>query len=234
MENFPILKNTPIKEVIIGISYDGAVDLELFDKLKDIEEIYRNFDERILTEHTDISIRKDEKQEITTKKSGLILRNLDEGKMLQFKIGSVSLHLIDRYLPLSQLIDELEKYWNVFIQQNTGATIINISVRYLNFIPFEANDSIKDYLKIHSNSPFEDLKVDDFCRIKFKLDETYVNLVSTKGKIANEEGAILDYSLRKEIKSETNVFEELKNMRKTKNKIFFTSITDKTLNLYRS
>jgi uncharacterized protein (TIGR04255 family) len=235
MEQFPILKDTPIKEIILGISYDGIVDLEVFDKISDIECIQNNFKTVIPTEQTSISLNRDlNKAETTIKREGTIFKN-SNGKTLQFKIGSVSLHLVDKYESLEELINELQLYWNSFIEKAGGLSIVNISVRYLNFFPITENEEISDYLKIYPSHPFGSVKVSGFCTIKFELDETFVTVASTKGKILDSEGVILDYTLKKDInKGKSQFFDDFKKMRETKNKVFFTSITEKTLNIYKS
>lgn len=235
MGNFPILKVSPIKEIILGITYNGIVDLDVLDKISDIECIKNKFETEIPTEQTNINFNKElNKTETTIKREGTIFKN-SSGKTLQFRIGSVSLHLANKYESLADLINEFQIYWDSFIEKTGNLSIVNISVRYINFFPVLENEDVKDYINIYPNHPFGSLKLSGFSSVKFEMDETFVTVVSTKGKILNNEGVILDYTIKKDIKTDnSSIFEEFKKMQETKNKIFFSSITKKTLKSYTS
>ncbi len=233
MNTFPVLKHTPIKEIILGISYHGSVDLELLDSLKDVECFSKTFDTITPTELANINLKEDNKAETTIKREGILFEN-SNGKSLRFRIGSVGLHLVDQYQPLDLLISEFMQYWNAFSEITQDLAAASIFVRYLNFIPVEKkSDSISDYIKIYPNHPFHDLPSDSFCNVQFNMDEALINIVSTKGEIKDIEGVVLDYTIKKEINSDKTMLDEFNSMQIIKNKIFFASLTEKTLNLYK-
>lgn len=235
MSKFKTLKTTPIKEVILGISFDGETDIDQIERFTTSDWISKRFDKQQESRNTKITLGDGGESKTTTSKDGWVLRNnLDESgieKSLQVRFGSINYHLVNGYVPLSELIDELKEYWDQFSKNLDGISISNISIRYVNFIPIGDDDCIEDYLNVYVENPFNENSPHGFANLKFKIKNTNVRLVTTRAKIDHKLGIVLDYTLTHTC-DDNDAFITFKELRKLKNEVFFKSITEKTLKLY--
>lgn len=229
--NHPILSHTPIKEIVLSISYDGYVDPTAFTKFCELESIKDEFDKIDPTRTINIKIDGGKADKPVLHSEGFILRN-DQNKILQLRIGSISLHLINDYISMEELCCQLELYWNNFLGINSKISISNISVRYLNLIKSDVNDRIDDYLKIFVSHPFERKNLNQFSQLNLTNDDVNISIVSTTGEMNGESGIILDNTFQMNVENET-AFQNFRKLHEMKNDFFFKAITEKTLKLYQ-
>jgi len=233
---FPTLKHTPIQEIMLAITYDGSITLDVLEEFKNTAFTKARMPYSNPTFNANVKLSASKNLETSSRNEGFFLKNAEiPDRALHIRFGSMTLHLLNRYESLSNLIKELECYWIEFIKIAKDITVKSISVRYLNLITKNNDEAIEKYVTIYPNHPFKDTKVDAFTNIRFKLEDASVTLVMTEGEIRNEHGIILDYTVNKNIsKGDPDVFNTFNNLRTLKNTVFFKSITDHTINKYQS
>lgn len=229
--NYPILTHTPIKEIVLSISYDGYVDPTAIRKFCELKNIKNEFDSIEPTRTINIKIEGGKADKPVLNSEGFILRN-DKNKILQLRIGSISIHLIDDYISMEELCRQLQSYWNNFLEITKKVSISNISVRYLNLIKSDEHAAIDDYLKIFIAHPFEKNNSNQFCQLNLIQEDVNISIVSTKGEMNGENGIVLDNTFQMNVENET-AFQNFRKLHEIKNDFFFKAITEKTLKLYQ-
>jgi len=232
------LKRTPIKEIILTISFKENADLTCLDKFQNLPEIQKTFTVRQAGFHTKVEANdSNEKPIANIQNDGYVLRSSEPlNRIIQARRGSFALHKVKGYESFDVLYNELIEYWNALLKCTGNLTINNISVRYLNFIEKESSESIQDLIKIHTVHPFGNDINNNFSQLKFeyqKNPEIIVNLVTARGMDNNKEGIIFDVMLNRRIKpNEENALSLFKEMRDVKNDLFFETITELTIKKY--
>jgi len=231
---FPKLKNTPIKEIVLGMSFDGAFDQAKLDPFTKSEVVKKNLPICTPTITNKLTLTVKDQPKSSSALEGWILKNEPTDRVLQLRIGSLSFHVIQKYEPLDKLIVELESYWNEIKKNADNWIVTSVFVRYLNLIQVETGETLRDYVKIYPNHPFEEQDVHEVTNLRFSYEGAEVTIVSTEGEIAGQRGVILDYTLRKRITpNDKNIFNIYNELRKLKNIIFFNSITDQTIKIHQ-
>ena len=233
LTHYPQLKFTPIKEIVLSISYDGSVELNEIDTFSS-EDIIKNTFSEVNNEHgIKIEIRENDSLVSNSNFNGKVFKTSDGSKVLQAKVGIFSLHIINKYEAMSDLISEFTMLWNLFIKHTNNLTPTNIGARYMNFIDCDKSESINDYLKIQTIHPF-DTNTDTVCYLKFEEKNCSINVTCAKGALNEEEyGILLDNHIQKNITAVNNINSDFSILQEIKNEIFFKSISNKTLNKYQ-
>lgn len=232
------LKKTPIKEIILTISFTENADLNSLEKFLNLTEIQKTFTLRQTGFHTKVEAKNtNEKPIANIQNDGYVLRSTEPlNRIIQARRGSFSLHKVKGYESFDVLYSELIEYWNALLKCTGDLTINDISVRYLNFIEKENTEEIQDLVKIHTIHPFGNDIDNNFSQLKFeyqKNSEIIVNLVTARGMDNYKEGIIFDIILNRRIKpDEKNALSLFKEMRDVKNDLFFETITEQTINKY--
>lgn len=236
MSTFPKLKTTPIREIILGVSYSGSIDVEEINNFRNNEKLKEQFPFSNHAFNTDIEIKNGiDSPSATTKFDGIVLKNDEHNPsmILQVRIGSTSLHVMNKYISFDSLVDTLEGFWKILCLE-CNLIPKSISVRYLNFI--ETNneyESINDYLNIKVTHPFSSMNSKELANIKFEKDGAQVAINCLNGKLDKESGIILDYSIKQVTNMDENsTFASLKGLHKLKNTIFFETLSENTLKRY--
>jgi uncharacterized protein (TIGR04255 family) len=230
---FPTLDNTPIKEIIFSISYDGIVDKSCFDNFVNLDFVKEKFNNIKPSETNSIQIT-NEGLKHTKDNTGFHLKN--ENEVLQMRMGSISYHYLNTYRDFDKILDSLITYWEAF-DKNTkdNLTISEISVRYINLIEIDEDNPASHLVQLYPKQS-DDRKIFNFQNlVSFsysKYPEYIINVVSTKPK---NEFVLLDISVNykyKELNKEESLKNRFKPLQELKNKAFFDSITAKALLKY--
>lgn len=231
---FPTLDNTPIKEIIFSISYDGIVDKSCFDKFVNLDFVKEKFNNIKPSETNSIQIT-NEGLKHSKDNTGFHLKN--ENEVLQMRMGSISYHYLNTYRNFDKILDSLITYWEAFDQNTKDNLIISeISVRYINLIEIDEDNPASHLVQLYPKQS-DDRKIFNFQNlVSFsysKHPEYIINVVSTKPK---NEFVLLDisvnYKLLKGLNKEENLKDRFKPLQVLKNKAFFDSITAKALIKY--
>ncbi|HKO77678.1 MAG TPA: TIGR04255 family protein [Flavobacterium sp.] len=227
---YPILDNTPIKEIIFSISYEEIVDKDCFDNFVNLEFIKNKFE--------DIKPSVTNSFEITNgglkhshDNSGFHLKNKNE--VLQMRMGSISYHFLNNYCEFDTILNSLIKYWTAFDEVTKDRlTISEISVRYINVIEIDENNPASHLVQLYPKQS-DDRKILNFQNLVnftyLKYPDYNVNVVSTKPK---EELVLLDIGVKYKFQEKDDLKEKFKPLQEIKNKAFFDSITAKALIKY--
>jgi uncharacterized protein (TIGR04255 family) len=240
MADYPILSNTPIKETIFTISYSETIDreiLKLFSQKKEIVERYDSVSDGFSTH---VVTTQGQKPSANIRNDGYILKSSNEDKIIQAREGSFSFHKVNKYEKFDILLPELISLWELLVScYGQKLNINNISLRYLNFIDY-GEEKISNLIKIVPTNPFtEDLK-QSFVNLNFrdkKYDNVDVNVFTAYPVQRDSKNCVILDTILSQKQDNVNDYELIKNdfmiMREIKNYIFFTTITEHTLNKYR-
>ncbi|CAN5325867.1 hypothetical protein BH09BAC5_BH09BAC5_00740 [soil metagenome] len=231
---FPILTKTPIKEIVLGVSFDGSMTMEMFEEFRISEKIHRKLPLSNKAIKTNITIN--DTAIAKSNLDGFLLKDSDNpDRVLQIRFGSMTLHWLNKYRSLVDLINELEEYWKVLTEIAKDIRVKSISVRYVNLIQKEAGNPIGHYVTVFAQHPFNTTEVNALTNIRFSLGGSEVTLVTAEGEVGGEKGYLIDYTLKKNIDPEKEDFiEAFNNLRDLKNTIFFKAITAETIKNYQS
>ena len=227
---YPILDNTPIKEIIFSISYEEIVDKDCFDKFVNLEFIKNKFNDIKPSVTNSIEIT-NEGLKHSHDNSGFHLKNKNE--VLQMRMGSISYHFLNSYCEFNTILDSLVKYWTVFdeITKDT-LTVSEISVRYINVIEIDEENPASHLVQLHPKQS-DDRKILNFQNLLnftyLKYPDYNINVVSTKPK---DELVLLDIGVSYKFQENDNLEDMFRPLQEIKNKAFFDSITAKALIKY--
>lgn len=228
---YPVLLNTPIKEIIFSISYDEVVDKECFEKFVNLDfikskftDINPSFTNQFKISDAGINVSKDS--------SGFHLKNNNE--VLQMRKGSLSYHFLHEYCSFDKILDVLIEFWDTFDKiTKDNLTVNDISVRYINVIEVDNDNPVSELVQLYPKQSKNRniLKFQNSVTFSYTNDPDYIiNAVSTQPK---DNLVLLDISVSKRIKTNNiNLVESFKPFREIKNRAFFDSITAKALLKY--
>lgn len=227
---YPVLLNTPIKEIIFSISYDEIVDKDCFDKFVNLDFIKNKFTEikPSITNQFEIT---DKGVKLSNDNSGFHLKNNNE--ILQMRRGSLSYHHLNEYRNYDEILEALTIYWKVLDEiTKDNLTITNISVRYINVLQVNEDNPVSELVQVYPKQS-KDRNISNFqSSVTFsyaKNPEYTINAVSTMPK---ESLVLLDISVNQKINQKIDLLKSFKPLREIKNRVFFESITAKALLKY--
>lgn len=219
---------------MLGVSFEGAIADSALKQFSNSELLKKSFEESMPLMEAKFTVSEEETNSVLSQE-GLLFKNAEpNNRVLQIKVGSLLFHVLNKYEPLDKLIKELSAYWGELTTQAEAISVSNVYIRYLNFIPMAENSSINEYVTLYPSHPFGAFATDSFTSLQLKLDGVDVDIVSTKGEIDNEQGVVLDFTMRKA--TANNLAEMLvtfKQLSALKNTVFFNSITPKTVKMYQ-
>jgi len=241
------LNNAPITEAILDIRLKLPASVKtsvLLSAHSQIGQQYPNKQERRKWEG---QIVIDQSQVPQTKTAvgevdGYLFQSLDNKQIVQFRLDGFTFNKLKPYENWESFRDEGRRLWNVFLETVSPEQITRIALRYINhlFIPGPLID-FDDYLTAGPVIP-EKLPqgVSSFLtRVVIHEPTTKASAIITQAleKIVQPDiiPIILDIDVIKESQFEVNykeVWESFEKLRDFKNRVFFESITDKTLELF--
>jgi uncharacterized protein (TIGR04255 family) len=237
MGEFPKLSKTPIKEIVVTVAFDGEITeehLNHFREKKDVKASFKNAEKMI---DFSVSFSPFKEGDVTHEEggfSGLVLRDKKENphRILNVRMGSFSYHIVDKYVSFEKIIADLKQYWNELTNCCGKLTETSLQVRYLNFIPIAEKEDYSQYLNVQAQHGFGKTQ-SGLVKIKFEKNNFPITLTVSKGKLNNRFGAVVDYSIIKNLtETNTELFENLNKIRTIKNWVFFNSISEKTINKF--
>lgn len=238
MASFIKLVRTPIREIIFTISFSENVEIDKIEEFTAISSIHEKFSTKNKGFNTHVESKGNEQPTARISSDGYILKCDQSSRIIQARRGSFSYHKVGGYEKFEVLISELRLYWDLFLSKTGKLTVNNLSVRYLNLIEKEEKEKWSDLVTIYPSHPFGDNIDNCINQLRFFYNANrsiYANVITTKGKLNNENGIILDIILNKKIQDEVKdeiVFGLFDEMREAKNEIFFKSITERTIQKY--
>ena len=228
---YPILSNTPIKEIIFSISYDEIVDKGCFENFIGIDFVRSKFKDirPIVTKGFEFS---NEEVKSYDDNNGFHLKS--DNEVLQLRTGSFSYHYLNEYCDYDVVLNTIMEYWNAFYNiSKDNLTVNGISVRYINLIEIDRDNPASHLVQLYPKQSNDRSILSFQNSVSFKyLDRPQftIHAVSTQ---PNDNIVLLDITVDKIIyKEELDLKEEFKPLQEIKNKVFFDSITAKALIKY--
>lgn len=230
-ERFP---NPPIKEAIFTIVFKDEISIELLENFCNIEFFQKNYPSnrksviRRITEGVDVA-------SVENLQDGFLLEGLNKGeRLVQARKTHISFHKIKNYEHWENLIGEFKEICDEFSKVlNQDILIKDISVRYINQIPFEG-DNLREYFKLLPEEVEGVPK--QLSKLFLQMTIPYGDLSCVIVETIRDSNFIIDLKVSNNQVtqlSDKTVWVSFERMRNFKNNIFFSIITDKTKNLFR-
>lgn len=248
MSKIQHLKNAPIKEAVIDIRLnlskkfqeddESKVEKLFSEDFKDIKKIW-TFEGKIQIGDDD---GKTAVQETHKAWMGYRLISKDGLNVLQIRNNGFTFSRLYPYKNWKSIKANATKYWKLFRSFKEIENISRLAVRYINKItlPLKAKE-ISDYFTAPPSIPpnVSQTLVDFFTKVSIGYPErkTTANIIQTIYKVDENRGVdiLLDidvFSLQPDF-DEKEIWEFFDYLRDLKNKVFFESITEKTLEMYK-
>jgi uncharacterized protein (TIGR04255 family) len=241
MTNYPKLSDTPIKETIFTISYSETIDtdiLKLFSQKKEIAERYDSIRHGFSTQLVVAPEGQKPLADIST--DGYILKCSKDDKLIEARKGAFSFHKVNKYEKFDVLLLELISLWELLVScYGQKLSVNNISLRYLNFIDYR-DEKISELIKIVPTNPFTDELSQSFVHLNFrdmKYDKVDINVLASYPVYRDSNKCVVLDTILNQKQNNITDYESIKNdfviMREVKNYVFFTTVTEYTLNKYK-
>lgn len=243
------LKKSPLIEAILDIRTitDPNLPQEIFEKY--YLEIGKEFTVKNVNTlmHASFEMKPGEptKFDSDSKPNGFVFKTPDNTKLVQFRRDGFTFHLVNSYKDWEPFSDEAKKHFQKYLELIQPKLISRVALRYINLIqiplPFKNfNEYLLTIPVIASNLPQQ---LTEFQMRVVVPDEKKENIaIITEGIDLNRLKAnnaflpfIFDIDVFRLINFEPNidiVWEKFDGIRKYRSKIFFNSITGKTVRLF--
>ena len=168
---------------------------------------------------------------------GFKVHSIDNVHIAQFNKEAFVFSRLKPYLDWAQLSQEALRLWAIYYELLKPREVIRVGLRFINRIAIKQEKvELDDYYKYPPTSLKElNWTLAGYLHHDvFQVPETQysVNLIKTVQNVPGEIGLILDIDVFREKRfeyKESHLKQFLEEMRWVKNKIFFSSLTDKTL-----
>lgn len=242
------LKNPPIIEAVLSIEL-APVD---FDPSK-LKEIYPSIQD-VFQNPKDIKAAKLEMQNVFSPDGatritdqgivGYRFDSLDQAKALQLYQNAYYYSSLGQYKGWENFKEEAQKYWRLYTNIRFNSLPRKLRIRYTNLIKIPllgGKVDIDEYLRLGPKEPLEKkFLLSQFVCKNTLMDESgkfVIDLILADQKTndPNHLFVLIDIQVNHSVKEDEVLDpfgEPLEQMRDLKNKIFFDSITNKTVEMY--
>ncbi len=247
------LQNPPIKEAIIDIRFAAGANVEI-ERIADVDsDIVSSYPIRKPINQRQLSLEVDETSGLkvagdsTQSILGSRYEAKDGSRVVQLRQNGLTFSMVNVYTHWEDMFDEVQRLWPTVETIMKPEQITRVSTRYINVIPlpFEIKD-FSDFLTSPPEIPqgLPQALTQFLTRIVVPCPEAEATAVITQAleappadlRAIGHVPVILDIDVIAELGSEeaSNAFwDKLSQLRKLKNDIFFSSITDKTKGLFQ-
>jgi uncharacterized protein (TIGR04255 family) len=236
------LKKPPIKEAIINVSFKDVIGLDRIKGFCNDTFIKDNYPRQNNLNNVEINVT-GEGHVAKTKIEGFILNCEDAcNKSIQIKVGQLSFHNTNVYLGWENFYHEFKTIWGIFCNTVGKMDLINIGVRYINELHFDLplQNGFEEFLKFLPTIPEGISRTVNSFFIQLNIpsqDNTMTGIITETFGIQpnNKLQVILDLIVSKPqtvVCNSSEMWDSFKNIRHFKNQLFFSSLTDKAINLY--
>ncbi len=234
------LKNPPIKETILAVSFSESVEFSQLEKFAQNPNIATLFPRVNKGYEAEIKIEGTKSPKSEFRSEGLLLiGNAGENRHLHIRRGQMSFHAIKEYCEFEQFLEQFIVIWDEFQVTVGEKAVTSLSVRYLNEIERKDGEALTEVLKIYPIHPFQvERKYNSLINLRFKCrenPEVHANVVTATIERDQNQYVVLDIILTKKFRTAPNkskLKEIAQELRELKNGIFFECITETTRNRY--
>jgi len=239
------LKKAPITEALIDLRVilPSDFDAQEFSKLSD--QLSAKYPKKEPRKHIRSSFGMREGKPFTgpIEDKGIdayYYKSEDERNIVQFRSDGFTFNHLHPYTKWESVISEARNMWELYCSVAKPEQITRIAVRYINRLELPLPIEFERYLtappKIPDSLPQE---LSGFLtRILISEDAITANIVQSLGRSTKTDHGviILDidvFEVQASGFAEDNVWSKFEQLRKFKNRIFFKSITEETVRLYK-
>lgn len=246
-KSYPTLSKPPIKSAIFEIRYlwlDEGKDASTFSDLSKF--FARDFPYAQKGEHTDINLAENPDQSIQstiTKKYIRDCRFVSQNRkvILLASRERFNLNISDYYSGWDEWFNKFKSYWSHFydgILKTNGLPIVvtGVSIRYINTIELEGVQNINEYFKttIYADEGVIPDTVQSFFTNYRSITPDKVNINVTQGLQPSDNKSfpyLFDIDIVQNNLFNNDIWDVFLSLRDHKNDVFFSNLTEKTLNL---
>jgi len=241
------LKNAPIREAILDIRVRLPASVDHNRLLSVHPKIERQYPDRQVQWKDQFEIplgESDVRKPASIEKgiNGYLYRSAKDKQIAQFRLDGFTFNKLKPYDKWESFRDEARRLWELYIEAASPECITKIALRYINhlFVPgplIDFDDYLTEGPKVPKNLP---QGVSSFLT-RVVVNEPEINAIAiitqALEKIIKPDiiPIILDIDAIKEGEFEAKgqeVWETFEKLRHFKNRIFFESVTEKTLELF--
>jgi len=238
---YPHLKNAPIREAIIDIRVKHRPNFSI-SEFRDIHKFlkpdYPLMEERKATIfHLQAdSIPQELKQE--SELDGIAFLREDRKELVQFTKHGFTFNKLEPYTDWDDILTKTKKAWSIYLEKSKPVSINRIATRFINNLVFPLPVDLGKYLTNPPNVPVSGphLFSNSLNRITL-IDESKNISVHFTQIIETKEGTaaiIIDLDAFKDSDIDVDyLWVDFKNLRDMKNKLFFSSLTENAINIYK-
>ena len=244
MTEYPILKNAPITEALIGIrvKLSSAFEVEKIKSIHDsIKAQYPEEQEQKVSEFKLELKAEGSIKSSVAKINGYRYISSDKKQIIQTKIDGFTFSRLHPYIKWEDLRDEAFRLWKLYRDITTPEAITRVAVRYINNlnIPMPIGD-FEEYLTAPPIAPGELPQGVSSFLTRLVIHEPSIGakaiITQALEQLATDTvPIILDIDVSKfqpEGIEEKDAWETIEELRNFKNKVFFNSITEKLKETY--
>jgi uncharacterized protein (TIGR04255 family) len=244
MANQQHLSKAPIEEALIDIRVTLPKHTRELEYLAALEEKYREQypDKKTITEFRyKVDLDHPETEEKTSKPLGFRYTSADNTQVIQASLNGFTFSRLPPYQDWPQLRAEAQRVWNIYSAHVQQENIIRVATRYINKFKFPPTTPIEldEYLHYVPVVPKALPQMLDgfFSQIVVPYETAHcMAIILQQMQLGpSERSVILDIDVFKAkiFADEGEAWGVIDTLREVKNLIFFDSITEKTVTLYK-
>jgi len=239
-ETFPHLSKAPIVEAVIAISVVPSVTWDEISLQSELKRLLPDFPKIEPLRKTRLQFTPEKQVNPMIEDLGCIgfkFQSSDNLHIAQFNKEAFVFSRLKPYEDWSQLSGEALRLWAIYYELLKPREVIRVGLRFINRIAImQERVELSDYYRHPPDSlkelnwPLAGYLHHDVIRVPGTQHS--VNLIKTVQNIAGEIGLILDidvFMAKRFEYNELHLKQFLEEMRWVKNKIFFTSLTEKII-----
>lgn len=247
MTNIRYLPNAPATEALIDIKVKlpSDFDINIFDSINE-DFLLRNFPEKEKQDEYSAKFGVEDARPVaktsTKGTRGFFYKSEDGKNIAQFRKDGFTFNRLKPYTRWKEILSNAKRLWNIYLEYAKPVKITRIGTRYINHIklPLPIED-FSEYLTAPPQIPEGMPKFFNgyLSRIRLKDPSQNIDVNVTQAiEEGTEENTItlildIDAFINKPFSPEDQeVWEAFGKLRNMKNQVFFSSLKEKTLNMF--
>lgn len=171
---------------------------------------------------------------------GILYKSKDEKNIVQFKRSGFTFNRLKPYTQWEEIVGNAKDLWNLYVKYAEPVKITRIATRYINFIRLP-DDNFDDYMVSppHIAEGIPDKLTGYLRRLNLREASTDIQANVTQAIEESTEKnmvtLILDieaYINKMQEPDSEQIWDNLEDLRTMKNRVFFNSLTEKTIQLF--
>jgi uncharacterized protein (TIGR04255 family) len=239
------LSKAPIREALIDLRVQPELPAaKVFEKASnDFASIYPT-QKPMHADEIGVYLKGEEAPETTLKhrEVGYRFESSDGKDVAQFRIDGFTLSRLEPYRDWGSLCEEAKELWRIYRKYGKPESIVRVAVRYINVmrIPLPIGN-LSDYLTAPPTVPKQLPQTLQSFLNRIIFDESSLNArciltQALEGADGDRAAIILDIDAIQEGRyrpDSEEIWQRLEELRELKNKVFFSSITKRTVEIFR-